>query len=446
MTPRRAAANARRAREFLERHIWDADLAALPRAKAAAYGFLRMLTITALGTFRDRLPLRAAALTFTTLLSIVPFLAIGLSVAKGLGFKNRVEATILSRIPPAWPEDLRNAVHGVFSQVEATNFRALGTMGLVVVLLAAVRLLATIERAFNDVWGIREGRTFARRFSDFLAAIVVMPLLMLAATSANAFLASDRVVGWLASRAGPLLPVYLLTLRLAPFVFLWTAFSAVYAFMPNTRVRIASAVVGGVVAGTAWQVLQWLTLHFQIGIARYNAIYGTFAALPIFLAWLQASWLIVLFGAEVSFAHQNYRTYQMEAASRASSFAAREALGLEAACAAAKAFLEGRGPWDPEPWAAGRRFPVRLARGVLDVLVAQGILAATQGPSPRYMPARDPRRIPVVEVLAALRDHGERLAGQPARAAATLIADARAGAEKALADRTLADAAEGPAA
>ncbi len=432
---------AERARELVERRIWDADLAALPSSTASAYGLLRMLYITATGVFRDRLPLRAAALTFTTLISIVPFLAIGLSLAKALGFKQVLQDAIYAKIPPTWPADLKDAVAGIFAQVDATNFGALGTVGLALLLAAALKVLATIEQTFNDIWGVKQNRTWARRFTDFLSALVILPILMLAATSANAFLASDRVLGLLAEWAGPFLPLYLGLLKLAPFVFLWIAFTAVYAFMPNTQVRFASALLGGIVAGTSWQVLQWLSIKFGVGISRYNAIYGTFAALPIFLAWLQASWLLVLFGAEIAFAHQNYRTYQVETRTGTTSFAAREQLGLEVACAAAKSFLEGRGPWDPEPWASGRRFPVRLVREVLQTLTARDILVAAEGTPARFLPARDPRQIPIPELLAALRDHGDPLPGQSTRTAAELLADARAGLAKALQNQTLADAA-----
>ncbi len=440
--PRRSGPRARaeRARAFIERDIWNTDLTDLTGLKASAYSFLRMLYITATGIFRDRLPLRAAALTFTTLISIVPFLAIGLSVAKALGFKQRLEGMILAKIPPAWPQELKDTVAGIFSQVDATNFGTLGTIGLLLLFLAALKVLSTIEQTFNDIWGVRQNRTFARRVSDFLSALIIMPILMLLATSANAFLASPKILSLLSAWAGPLLPVYLVLLKLAPFVFLWIAFTAIYAFMPNTSVRLTSALVGGIIAGTAWQVLQWLSIKFQIGISRYNIIYGTFASLPIFLAWLQTSWLLVLFGAQVSFAHQNYRTYQVETRSVASSFAAKELLGLEIACAAAKAFVEGRGPWDPEPWASGRRFSVRLTRDVLQILTTRGILVATGNAAPRYVPARDPHQIPVAEVLAALRDHGEPFSGQPTRTAAELLADAQAGSAKSLDRKTLADA------
>lgn len=439
--PSKTQAQTERAKEFLERRIWDADLAELPSSTASTYGFLRMLYITATGVFRDRLPLRAAALTFTTLISIVPFLAIGLSLAKALGFKQVLEEMIYAKIPPAWPADLKEAVAGIFTQVDATNFGALGVVGLALLLAAALKVLATIEQTFNDIWGVKQNRSWARRFTDFLSALVILPILMLAATSANAFLASDGVLGLLAQWTGPLLPVYLALLKLTPFILLWIAFTAVYTFMPNTQVRFLSALAGGIVAGTSWQILQWLSIKFGVGISRYNAIYGTFAALPIFLAWLQASWLLVLFGAEVAFAHQNYRTYQVETRTGAASFAAREQLGLEVACAAAKSFLEGKGPWDPEPWASGRRFPVRLVREILQTLAAREILVAAEGTPARFLPARDPRQIMVIEILTALRDHGDPLPGQSTRTSADLLADARSGLAKALQNRSLADAA-----
>lgn len=406
---RRTAARERalRARAFFERDIWREDLSSLPQRKASLYGFLRMLHITATRVFRDKLPLRAAALTFTTLLSIVPVLAIGLSLAKAMGFKTRLEAAIHARIPPAWPQELKDTVAGIFTQVDATSFKTLGTIGLVLLFFAAIRVLSTIEQTFNDIWGVRQSRTFARRVSDFVSALVIMPVLMLAATSANAFLASETVLSLFSRWAGPLVWIYLTLLQIVPFALLWIAFTGIYAFMPNTSVRITSALVGGIVAGTAWQVLQWLSIQFGVGISRYNAIYGTFAALPIFLAWLQASWVVVLFGAEVTFAHQNYRTYQQESDSPEASFSLKERLGLEVARLCARSFLEGEGPWDPAPFAARAKAPIRLVREIVNVLVEGNVLARADGGPERCLPARDPRAIGTWEILKVLRERGE---------------------------------------
>ena len=250
----------------------------------------------------------------------------------------------------------------------------------------------TIEKNFNDIWGVREGRSWVRRFSDYLSALVIMPILMLAATSANAFLASEKVVGLLGEWTGPLLPLYLAVLKLSPFFFLWIAFTAIYMFMPNVRVRFASGLVGGILAGTGWQVLQWIYIHFQVGIAKQNVIYGTFAALPVFLVWLQASWLIVLFGAEFSFAHQNHRTYRQETDALDASFAAKERLGLSVALSVVRAFLGGGQAWDPEAYASQRKIPIRLVREVLDTLTEAGILARLPGPpSPACPPGTGDR-------------------------------------------------------
>src|SRR5512133_3827601 len=244
-------------------------------------------------------PLRAAALTFYTLLSLVPLLAIAFSVLKGLGVQNSLEP-VLRQVAG----DSQEAVSLIVGYVNNTNVKSLGVIGLVFLFVTAVSLLESIEESFNAICGVSENRSPQRRFSDYLSVIIVGPVMLLAATSITSGLQSKWLVRWIIER------VYfgdkiLLLFQMLPYVSIWITTIFLYMFIPNTKIRLASAILGGILAGTAWQITQWGYFHFQVGVANYNAIYGTLAALPVFLVWIYTSWLIVLFGLEVVCAHQH---------------------------------------------------------------------------------------------------------------------------------------------
>ena len=242
--------------------------------------------------------LRAAALTYTTILSLVPFLAIAFSVLKGLGVQNALEPLLLQ----VAGESSRETVQRIVDYVNNTNVKSLGMIGLLMLMVTVLSLLSTIEEAFNTTWGVKESRPLSRRFSDYLSVVVVGPLLLVVALSMTTTLQSQWLVQWLIHKT-VLGEAVVALFRLVPYISIWCALTFLYVFIPNVQVRFRSAVLGGVVAGTIWQIAQWGYFHFQVGVAGYNAIYGTLAALPIFLVWVYTSWLIVLFGLEVVKAH-----------------------------------------------------------------------------------------------------------------------------------------------
>ena len=244
-------------------------------------------------------PLRAAALTYTTVLSLVPFLAIAFAVLKGLGAQNALEP-VLQR----FAGDSEETISRIIAYVNNTNVKSLGVIGLVMLIVTVISLMDSIDEAFNTVWGVRETRTLQRRFSDYMSVVIVGPILLLAATSMTSFLQSQWLLQWLIENTY-LGDAILLSFRLLPYLSVWIAMVFLYVFIPNTRIKFGSAVIGGVIAGTAWELAQWGYFHFQVGVANYNAIYGTLSALPVFLVWIYTSWLIVLFGLEIVCAHQH---------------------------------------------------------------------------------------------------------------------------------------------
>lgn len=362
-------------------------------------------------------PLRAAALTYTTVLSLVPFLAIAFSLLKGFGVQNTLEP-LLRQVAG----DSGDTVARIIEYVNNTNVKSLGTIGLLALILTVISLLSEIEEAFNAVWEVRETRSLQRRFSDYLSVVVVGPVLLLVATSMTSGLQSQWLVQWLIQRTY-LGDLVLLAFRLVPYILIWFVMVFLYVFIPNTRVRFTSALPGGILAGTAWQAAQWGYFHFQVGVAKYNAIYGTLAALPVFLVWVYVSWLIVLFGLEVV-RMIHYRDYENRLHLPATPAAVgRDELGLALMIVICRRFRHGDPPPDALLLAEETGASPHQVKELLRGLAESGYLAATAGNEPGWLPARDPAAMPVAEILGALRRHDTltSAASSPAVAAAAAV-------------------------
>ncbi|NJK95867.1 MAG: YihY/virulence factor BrkB family protein [Bacteroidales bacterium] len=170
-----------------------------------------------------------------------------------------------------------------------------------------------MESAFNDIWQIKKARIFVRKFSDYISMMIISPVLVVLASSANVFISTQlETMEERVELLGYISPIIYILLKFVPYLLIWVLFSLMYIIMPNTKVNVKSGIIAGVIAGSIFQITQWGYIHFQIGVSSYGAIYGSFAALPLFLVWMQISWLIVLFGSEISYADQNIDYYEFE--------------------------------------------------------------------------------------------------------------------------------------
>jgi membrane protein len=342
-------------------------------------------------------PLRAAALTYTTVLSLVPFLAIAFSVLKGLGAQNALEP-LLQQIAG----DYGDTVSRIVAYVNNTNVKSIGAIGLVMLVFTVISLMGSIDEAFNAVWGVRETRSVQRRFSDYLSVVTVGPILLLAATSMTSSLQSQWMLQWLIQNTY-LGDAILLLFRLLPYLSVWVAMIFLYIFIPNAKVRFASAVTGGVVAGTAWQLAQWGYFHFQVGVANYNAIYGTLAAVPVFLVWIFTSWLIVLFGLEIVFAHQHRGHGLLGHSTSCLNATVREELAVALLVQVSIHFQKGGVTPSAQCLADELNVPMLQLETVIDELHQLGYLVATTGTETGWLPARNPSEIMVSDVIGNLR-------------------------------------------
>ncbi|MBI5362359.1 MAG: YihY family inner membrane protein [Planctomycetes bacterium] len=408
---------------FFARTAWARERAAAPGLAGAFWRAVRVAYLATSGFLRDQCLARAAALTYITVLSIVPMLGLSFSVAKGFGFygglrKDTIDPFLdhtFGALPAAGSnavdlsdvnqksQAVRIALDQVLGFVDRTDMSALGWFGLVLLVFGAIKLLSSIEGTFNAIWGVQRSRSWIRKLTDYLAMLVVAPLFLFTATG---FTAAARANGALDGLPwGEHVQTLLgLVVRAAPLLALWIGFGFVYLALPNARTRLASAGLGALVGGTLWQVTLLVHLELQIGVARYNALYSTFAALPVFLMWIHFSWVAVLIGAEVCNAHQSEPSCSFPGEVREEEPAFREALALRAVGRIAESFLDGAAPWTSERLAQDLALPPRPVAAVLEELVLRGVLArAAHGGEAAFLPARDLEQITVKSVLDALR-------------------------------------------
>ncbi len=372
-----------------------------PRQGPAGWGHLvlQVLYLALRGSYLDRLPFQANALAFMTLLGLVPALAISFAVAKGFGFAGTLERLLVDN---EFLASQAEVFRQIITYVQNTQVGTLGVVGLAVLLITLLWTLSSVEETFNRVWEVPLPRNLLRRFTDYLSVLVICPVLVVASAAIWAGFHSNAAVRWLLGLA-VLGPVAETGLSLGPFLLLAAAFVFMYLFLPNTRVPFWPAMVAGVVGAVMWWGVQSLYIYFQVGVARYNAIYGGFASLPLFFIWVQVSWMVLLFGNELARAHHVcWHGPLPRALLPHLSPAQRQELGLRLMLRVGRRFHQGAPPATPEDLAGELGLPLGEVERVLECLFRAGLLAAPDLQR-RLMPARSLSNILVAEVVEAVQ-------------------------------------------
>jgi membrane protein len=405
----RLATNLSATAQFLKTDIWRLRADKLTPARSF---WIRQLRICLLAVRRfniDKCDLRASALTFYSLLSIVPVVAMAFAIAKGFGIEKLLADQLITKLQGH--EEVAERIIG-FAQslLENTKGGAIAGVGIVVLFWTIVKVLGNIETSFNDIWGVTTSRPLGRKLADYLSVMMICPVLLITAGSLTVLLTTKvTLMVEQLSFLGYLADVLIFLLKILPYGVIWLVFTFIYVFMPNTKVDIKSALWGGVVAGTIYQLVQLAYITFQIGVSNYGAIYGSFAALPLFLVWLQLSWLIVLLGAEVCFAHQNVATYEFEQDCLKASHLFKRMIGLMITFVCVRNFLNAEKPSTAEAISRELEVPIRLVRSVLAELTEARLLSevcSADREDIAYQPACDIDRLSVAAVMDRLDQHG----------------------------------------
>jgi len=392
---------------FLQEDIWRLSLRRLPKWKALAIRQLRVIVLAFRGFAEDKLDLRASALTFYSILSVVPIVAMAFGVAKGFGLQSTFEQAIKRRFY-GQEEVLEWVIKFANSFLENTKGGLIAGIGLVILFFAVMKMLSNIESSFNAIWQIRTPRTWFRKFADYFSLMFIGPVLLIMSSSATVFITTQvtKIVQEI-SLLGFFSPIIFFLIKLIPYVLIWLLLTLLYMIMPNTKVSFRSGLLAGIIAGTLFVLLQWGYVKFQVGVSRYNAIYGSFAALPLFVMWLQISWLIVLFGSEISFANQNVEKYEYESDALNLSPFNKRILILLVMHRIVKNFQIGKHPYTAKELSLHLEIPIRLVREALYLLKESRLIVETVTREEKltaFQPAIDIQQISISGVMKSL-DH-----------------------------------------
>jgi len=357
-------------RRFIEEEIWAFRLSDLPRWKSIAFKFLRVLVLAIRDFVSDNCYLRASAITFYSMLSVVPVVALLFAMAKGFGFDQTLKKYLLQNFM-----EQSQIINQIFIFAESMLQRAKGGMiagvGVMILFYTVGRMFGNIETSLNHFWRVKKGRSMFSRITAALVLMLLAAVVLVFSSSANVLVAT-YLNYWL--HALPLFtqigtPLVMFTVKLLPFVMLWITFTLLYIYIPNTKVNPYSAFIAGVFSGSLFQILQESFILLQVTLSSYNAIYGSFSALPLFLIWLQLSWLIFLFGAELAFAHQNSENFEFEMYTDKISHKAFRTFAVKTAALLVRNFKEHRPAMTAHQISIHCHMSIGLTRQVLSKLI-----------------------------------------------------------------------------
>ena len=392
---------------FITYDIWRITENEVSGLKEIYINIIKTIILAVRGFRSENLQTKAAALTYSTLLAIVPLLAVLIGIAKGFGFQGTVRQELYTYFPG---HEL--VLDKAFEFVESYLAEAQGGIfigvGLILLFYTAINLISSIEDTFNDIWQIQKSRPWYRKLSDYLALFLVLPVLMTASSGLSIFMSTLQN-----SFLGQYLfftPLMELSLHIIPYIITTLAFTGLYVSLPNTKVKFINGLVAGFIAGCAFQLFQYIYISGQIWVSKYNAIYGSFAALPLLLLWLQLSWLICLFGAELSYASQNVKKFSFERDSKNISRRYKDFLTLLIASLIIKRFEKGEKPYTADELSDAYRIPIRITTQILYLLKELGIIIEVNyGNDDRvayYQPAIDVNKITVSYLLTRMDKQG----------------------------------------
>ena len=393
------------AKDFVVKDIWRADMDNMSTRKRSAFNILKILIIAVRGFIENGCAVRASALTYFTLLSSVPVVALAFALAKGFGLEDFVVNVIKDSFA-ANPETADYLISFASSMLENAKGGIIAGIGVIMLLYAVFELLSHVEEAFNYMWNIKKNRPILRKVTDYMTIMVFSPILIITASSAT-FFVRTKLDEYFTDYLSPVLTVII---NVLPYLLMAIVFTLVYLILPNTKVNFKSALSAGVITGIVFQVWQWAYVAFQVGVSEYGAVYGSFAALPLFLVWLQVSWIIVLLGCEVAYSVQNVNNYSTELSAGNISPRLMKRVSILLMTKIVKNFAESKPPKDATTWSEELKISQKLFLHVAQRLQDVGLLAELRndgGGSPIYIPATDIANITVDTICSRIDSYGE---------------------------------------
>jgi membrane protein len=362
----------------------------------------KVVWFTIRGIGEHEIMLRSAALTIYTVMSLIPIIALAFGILKGFGFDQNLSDYLYSMLPQ-YANVIDTVMVFVNRTLERTKGGVIAAVGIVVLLWSVIKVFGNIEDAFNSIWEVKNGRSLTRKFSDYIAVIFIAPILLVGSISLGTFIQNflSFLNNWFVS----------ILLGFASLVLIWLLFGFIYWMMPNTKVKFKGALIAGIMGGTVFYLFSIFYIYIQSGVSSYNAIYGTFAAIPLFLGWMQASWQIVLVGCELSFAYQNTGRYEQEQAAMNMNLDHKRKVLLATMLSIGRNYQNSRGGISSEEIADELNLPIRIIRDMIFKLLNNKMIVAVKNEKNSmvnlYVPAKNISTVKVSEVINCMEGSAE---------------------------------------
>jgi len=393
---------------FVRFDIWRITEHELSRNRRIVYRFIKTIILGIRGFIDEDLNVKASALTYSILFAIIPLFAMIIAIAKGFGIekliRSSLEGTLIGQA-----DLIPTVMQFVERYLDTTQGGLFIGIGLAVLFYSVMNFFMQVERAFNGIWQVKKSRSLIRQFSTYFSSILIIPIFIVFSSGLSIFINSAIAQSFLYDVLSPLLRF---GVKFTPYIIDWIVFTVMYMVIPNTKVRFLNALIAGVVAGTAFQLFQFMYIHGQVYLSRYNIVYGSFAAIPLLLLWLQISCLIVLLGAEISYAAQNFKNFEFEMDTRTISTRYKNFLTLFITYVVVKQFEEQKPPLSSNEISENYRLPVGIVNQILSKLVEVSVFIEVfneQTKTKNYQPAIDINQLTVTLLFNKLDNHGSEM-------------------------------------
>ena len=397
--------------KFVSRDIWHLTSEKQSAKDSFLTRQLKIIIIAVRSFIDDKITVRASALTYYTLMSLIPIVALIFAMAKGFNYETELRVFLFDNF-----SEQQDVVHWILNFVDSTLKNTkngiIAGIGIVMLLWACLKLMIHIEESFNHVWNVKNPRSWKNRITNYLAVFIIAPVFLMVSISVS--IAMNTHISSVSSSLSffdSISPLINFLYKSISFVSVWILFALLYKFMPNIRVKFSHALFAGIIAGSLFQLTQNLYVYSQVSITKFSAIYGTFAAIPLFLMWAQLSWLIVLFGAELAFAYQNIDNYESEKESEHTSFYQRKIVALLITRTVATNFKAENKPLEIPDISEKLSLPTRIVRTMVNVLADAGILSEVVTDTEKeygYQPAFDINSMTIATVFSHLEKYNNR--------------------------------------
>lgn len=391
--------------KFVRYDIWRITSSEISKTQRYVYNSIKTVLLAIRGFSEDNLQTRASALTYYTLFAIIPILALMLGIGRGFGFQDLIIQSIASQFT-APGEVMPFMLEFVDKYINNINKGVFIGIGIAALLWSVMSGFGQIETAFNDIWGVKKSRTFVVQFATYFSIMFIFPLFIVASSGLSVFISTRLSDNFLVGLFSPVLKNIIL---ISPYFINWILFTALFIIVPNTRVRFMPALFAGIFTGTIFQIFQYLYIQGQVYLTSYNAVYGGFAIIPLLLLWLQTSWLIILLGAEISFAAQNISNFEFETDSQRISKRYKDFLTLSIMHIIVKQFENEEDPQTAEQISKENSIPIRLVTDIINQLLEVKLIHEVliqNGKLKAYQPAIDIHKITVSSLFDKIEQEG----------------------------------------